>query len=181
MNGHVSCSVPGCTNPVIGQCIGYDGPCGRFYCSSHSSGRLCSDCAIAEQTERLEKEYAALATKIKGFGLFVAVLSGWGLLLIILLVSAAQRGIQDVSPYGITAIIGMFVIVIIWGIRVKYKVDSADLEYPHFKEYYKAWQRKKGADAVRVITTIAIATVISSPQQRMQRDIHNISNRVDRM
>ncbi len=55
MNLNISCSSPGCTNPVIGQCIGYKGSCGRYYCAPHTSERLCADCA----KQKLQDEIAA--------------------------------------------------------------------------------------------------------------------------
>ena len=56
MNLNIGCSSPGCTNPVIGQCVGYKGSCGRYYCATHTSERLCPDCA----RQKLQDE---LATK----------------------------------------------------------------------------------------------------------------------
>ena len=57
----VSCAVPGCASPVIGQCTGYKGTCGRYYCTDHSTGTLCADCAGRkaedERTERVTSDY----------------------------------------------------------------------------------------------------------------------------
>jgi hypothetical protein len=51
MSINVACSVPRCTNPVIGQCTGYKKNCGRYYCHEHSSDTLCAECTSRKITD----------------------------------------------------------------------------------------------------------------------------------
>jgi hypothetical protein len=60
----VACADPGCTNSVIGQCTGYGGPCGRFYCASHSTGTFCQACAERKAEDDRKKAEAAAALAV---------------------------------------------------------------------------------------------------------------------
>lgn len=68
MSVNIACSVPKCSNPVIGQCTGYKKTCGRYYCHEHSSDTLCADCgsqkAADEHAEMVYHEYLTLAQNI---------------------------------------------------------------------------------------------------------------------
>ncbi len=65
MSINIACVVPGCTNPVIGQCVGYKQSCGRYYCREHSSDTLCAICAnnkqVDDQAQAVYKDYLATA------------------------------------------------------------------------------------------------------------------------
>lgn len=69
----IACFKKGCTNAVIGQCAGYEKPCGLFYCAEHSSEKLCVDCAQKKaegtrgeerQEHEIEEEYLLEEYKI---------------------------------------------------------------------------------------------------------------------
>jgi hypothetical protein len=45
MSFNTSCFVPNCTELVVGQCPGYNKPCGNFFCINHSTINLCYQCA----------------------------------------------------------------------------------------------------------------------------------------
>lgn len=47
----VACHYSGCTEPVIGQCPGYEGRCLRYYCAKHSAGGRCSICVEKADAE----------------------------------------------------------------------------------------------------------------------------------
>jgi len=94
MYPNIACSVSGCTNPVIGQCPGYKGSCGRYYCATHSADRLCADCArrkmedeIAQRTyedylqtaERLQREVGWVGKPILIAACVVFGLLGYGI------------------------------------------------------------------------------------------------------
>jgi hypothetical protein len=51
MSINIACSIPGCTNPVIGQCTGYKKNCGKYYCHEHSLDTLCAECASRKLTD----------------------------------------------------------------------------------------------------------------------------------
>ena len=58
----IRCFVPGCTEGVSGQCAGLeDEPCGRFYCSKHSRGKLCDECAAVQAERDLIQKYIEAA------------------------------------------------------------------------------------------------------------------------
>ena len=60
----IACFTSGCHEPVVGQCAGYNGGCGRFYCSMHSEGRLCVECAGLKLQHETFTEYVVTAEKI---------------------------------------------------------------------------------------------------------------------
>jgi hypothetical protein len=65
---NIRCSTLGCTNPVIGQCTGYQGSCGRYYCLIHSSGTLCARCADRKtadgQAQIIYQDYVETAKNV---------------------------------------------------------------------------------------------------------------------
>lgn len=67
MVNNISCHSAGCTQPVIGQCSGYKGRCGRFACSEHydSKQALCSVCYVrlSDDVEKALREIALEAIK----------------------------------------------------------------------------------------------------------------------
>lgn len=64
MTAGVACFTRGCTQPVIGQCQGYKGSCGQFYCAEHSTAKLCTDCAEKRLQEEAEQAQEAELDKI---------------------------------------------------------------------------------------------------------------------
>ena len=75
MSVNLACYHQNCINPVVGQCAGYNGPCGRFYCSTHSAAKLCGECAAEkaqreadtarqEAIDRLIHEYSDIAEQV---------------------------------------------------------------------------------------------------------------------
>lgn len=54
----IRCFVPECNESVIGQCPGLPNqPCGHFYCSQHSRGKICDECAAVVEQERVYQHY----------------------------------------------------------------------------------------------------------------------------
>jgi hypothetical protein len=67
MSVNIACSVPGCTNPVIGQCTGYKKSCGRYYCHAHSTDTLCAVCANHKaEDDRVQIIYQDYLTTAEG-------------------------------------------------------------------------------------------------------------------
>jgi hypothetical protein len=55
----LACYANGCTQPVSGQCGGYKGNCGQFYCRTHSKNKYCAECAnqkAADEAEVIRQE-----------------------------------------------------------------------------------------------------------------------------
>jgi len=55
----------GCGQPVIGQCQGYQDPCGRFYCTTHSVGKLCGDCGERKLKDEEAQKRQELETQAR--------------------------------------------------------------------------------------------------------------------
>ena len=64
MASNIRCFNPGCNNAVIGQCAGYEGKCGRFYCYAHADGTLCSGCGGLKRLKAVVRDYWATAERI---------------------------------------------------------------------------------------------------------------------
>jgi hypothetical protein len=56
-NFNVACYFPGCTNPVTGQCGGYNQNCLKFYCTEHSNNGLCLTCSEHKLGDEIYAEY----------------------------------------------------------------------------------------------------------------------------
>ncbi|MBM3155420.1 MAG: hypothetical protein FJ008_08860 [Chloroflexi bacterium] len=165
MSLNVSCAIPNCTNPVVGQCAGYKGSCGRFYCAAHSTDRLCADCArrksedeIAQRTyedylhtaEQLRRELGSAFLPIFIGAVVVSVMLG-------LAISQSNFGV------GLTVMCAGMIAVGIWGSDRTAKQEKVRLEEisktkPAFPEFYKTWKKEKNKEAL--MTGLAIAGVI---------------------
>jgi hypothetical protein len=93
MIGNIACFVPGCRNPVIGQCVGYKESCGHFYCVMHSAGKRCAECALQlendEMAKRLNEEYTQLSKELHKEVTDDAKLIGCGYLIVWIAISLA--------------------------------------------------------------------------------------------
>ncbi len=69
MSQNIACHVVGCTEPIIGQCTGYQKNCGRFYCRGHAVGTLCSECAgrkaADERAKVIYEDYSRTAKELQ--------------------------------------------------------------------------------------------------------------------
>ncbi|MDI6694297.1 MAG: hypothetical protein QME21_04565 [Anaerolineales bacterium] len=103
MSVNIACSAPGCTNPVIGQCTGYEKACGKYYCREHSIDTLCIECAnrksADEQAEKIYQEYLNAAEKIEQESL--SVFNGK---------VVYKKGVKIFALLGL--IVGIFVVLI---------------------------------------------------------------------
>lgn len=158
MNGNVSCSEHGCNEPVIGQCVGFDGPCGRFYCERHSNGRLCITCATAEA-------YYSRAVEIANKGTLTAILLGALVVIVILLFFFVGAGMSGIITWAILSYGGLFGFAFWWGKEINRKVLEAEQELPDFKEYFKAYQKKQSIRAAKIIAAVALSAALA-PRSR---------------
>lgn len=162
----------GCGNPVVGQCSGYEGTCGQFYCAEHSSNKLCAECAERkahdERVQALYEEYLAEAQKINPPGCYV-----WGL--IIFLGPAAIVGVigiynivfygkfnGDMDIAGIVALLLLFMAVMVL-LKLKKRLN-AELkrlsdEKLGFEEFYKEWKSQKNKEALMMGIGLAVGAV----------------------
>lgn len=61
---NLACAFGGCREPVIGQCSGYQKPCGKFYCASHSTQGLCTDCSARKAEDDKIAEFTQIAENL---------------------------------------------------------------------------------------------------------------------
>ncbi len=168
MTLNVACAVSGCTNPIIGQCTGYKGSCGRYYCATHSSGTLCADCANRKaEEERLQQvyeDYLRTAEKLRkdvssftergGVGLLSLVAFalpiglGVGINNLLLLSHTRFDPVIIVCPMTIVVFILPYGILFYYYYRVlpkraKARAAEMDKTKPGFLQFYSTWLSNK--------------------------------------
>lgn len=198
----VSCAVPGCASPVIGQCTGYKGSCGRYYCAVHSTGTLCSDCAGRKaEDERIERVSADYLQTIKtlqrevrsaafnqqialtGVGAVLAGLIGCGL------TSSYNYSSQQAGGFFLFLAFGAFCVALIWySIRANQishaKAAEIDQQKPGFLDFYKAWraeEQKKQMMAGLAIAGVILAALVAAAASSSEksREDERVRNAVD--
>jgi len=183
---NVACFVPGCENPVIGQCPGYKGNCGRFYCAAHSIEGLCSDCGQRKVEDETYEDYVETAERLRrelGNHWSGWVMMLWGSLLVFGGGSIAGALFSDGRDgWGFAALVAIAVLLVsslIWYSRRRRKLQEVRLEEiratkPGFPEFYKAWKKEKNKEAL--MTTLAVAgavvvgTVAAAVAESVDRD-----------
>jgi hypothetical protein len=152
MTSNVACSTQGCTNPVVRQCSGYKGNCGRFYCAEHSSGRLCPECAARKRHDDTLEEYWQMAKHVYDFKLnlstrFKALDRLLAAVFIVSLI-AIVLGNGD-NPMVVLSLIVSFVVMLVCTVWLFFKrrtEQKAQYEHivatrPGFKEFYKEYKK----------------------------------------
>ncbi len=162
--GNVACFVPGCREPVIGQCPGYQEPCGRFYCAQHSANKLCID--HAEQSindlriQQLHAEYIMLTKDIDKIitadarrigGAFTIC----GLLCGLIIGAIAGANSELVILAGMGAFVGFAVGGCVFLLRqsmVRNRVATTiTATHPHFDEFYKEYRRQINRNTMAIL------------------------------
>jgi hypothetical protein len=162
MKGSVLCSVGGCHETVIGQCIGYSEPCGSYFCEEHTKGGLCLSCATLKSIDQIMSVYSKNARKIDSF--MKKALTTLAVLLIACFIIVLMT--NSFGVFGL--IIG---IIISLGISImalrKYKSDAMkkikeiESEHPRFSEFYMANRNKQPiqmSEIAEIITVTAMYT-----------------------
>ena len=187
MHTGIRCAVAGCANPVIGQCTGYQGSCGRFYCAQHSVGTLCADCAgrkaaderalaiqqdYVETAQRVEREARALALKSPGF--IWLVIGSVALLMISPLLGDPSRIL------GSASIIGLSIAGVWYGVKQRQftsqLVEQVNRTKPEFSGFYAEWLAAKNkqalVDRLTVVATLVgiVFAFIAKEEQRSADD-----------
>lgn len=188
MTSNVACSTPGCTNPVVGQCGGYNSKCGRFYCTEHSTSYssgavLCSVCAERNdidwkeqqrqaEIQRIYEDYLETAKQIKNPGCFWQVLVGINVL----------GGIASTFDASTSAVSRVFLLLfflafcwfaitnIIHKIQVNGKVDEIDKEKPGFKDFYTAWKSNQEKEASQLVGALALGAFLATGEEVVRRE-----------
>lgn len=158
MNINMSCSFPGCTEPINGQCMGYNGQCGRFYCAKHSVGRLCNECAIEQKKDKIEKTYRDRAQACLP-RLGVRLLAVFGSFILPSLIAFSTDDIPTgFIVFSLILFSELVVVNIMQMIYIRENVDAASKDLPEFKEYFKAWKKQRNREMNMVLGGIVIAT-----------------------
>lgn len=192
MNTNVACSYSGCTNPVIGQCVGYHTQCGRFYCREHSLDKLCWHCAqaklkdeeeerVREKAETVYKEYAKAVEQVheEAFercrqGLYLVVGAPIGLFIVALLIFAITGG--DGSDPGVLtqacffAPGVVFVGLIVWHIQrvlttrqeLAAQMEATKPQFTEFYREYKKQGRKQLLSEAGTLATIVLGVAAAA-------------------
>jgi hypothetical protein len=145
--GSVGCFIEDCDNPVIGQCPGYEGSCGQFYCHAHSIQKMCSECggrkAYNDTVERIYCDYLETAKSIKKppnailSAIFIGMLIG-------------GMTMMNLAPLVIVCLvlICIFYCLIQMDNRKKFVKSIADIEKtkPGFSEFYRMYRAEKSKE-----------------------------------
>lgn len=165
MHPNISCATAGCTNAVIGQCVGYRGSCGRYYCASHSTGKLCAECARRkledEIAQRIYDDYLHTAERIQREvrSTFVPIIGAAALAFCpLIFISGGDGGLLIIG-----GLVGL-------GILMWLAVEQPKLEMtqaaeiakrkPGFLDFYKTWRMEK--DKENLSKGLAIAGVLAA-------------------
>jgi len=197
MTGNVACFSPGCSNPVIGQCPGYDGQCGHFYCAQHSVDKLCSECGnrkrMDEATERIYQDYLATAKDLynsqrnRGLATMIALSP------LIILVSQPALQAQGNSQSG--TIVFIIAAWIIWGIPAVWfrlhfssKLNEIEITRPYFSEFYNTYRKQRNraqnATLLRIVgaaALVGLGVAAAASQAQLQSDVRDIRDKLNRM
>ncbi|MBC7265099.1 MAG: hypothetical protein H5T64_12200 [Chloroflexi bacterium] len=165
MYPNIACSVSGCTDPVIGQCPGYKGSCGRYYCATHSAEKLCADCARQkledEIAQRTYEDYLQTAERLRrdlrwvGLPIVLGALLVFGLLG--LGVGQSDVGVAVAIFYG-GVIVASILVLMQQRKQEEVRLQEIRETKPAFPEFYRAWKKEKNKEAL--MTGLAIAGVI---------------------
>jgi hypothetical protein len=156
MSLQVSCPVFRCPKNSISRCEGYGRACERYYCRTHTAGRLCDRCVSIKQ-EEMKSGYKQMMKDLGRQAFSAAMTGGLAALFVIslLLIAAGvvlgfmQRSKQGLLPlFVITLGAGAlgFIVALIWynaKTREYMRSESLELDqkYPGFYDFYQKWQK----------------------------------------
>ena len=183
---NIACHYPNCTKPVIGQCSGYKGKCGRFFCAEHcseeSNNPLCSICYdrlmedagreyiytdYLEESEKLGLDASHNMGCI--YGIWLAILApfvfgGFGLLF-----GASDPGVGLPKLLGVLPFLFLILITYIYLRQRKIvpekfqrKVEDIDQLKPGFREFHDEWQTYTRKKNTKQTLALGLNTLIVS-------------------
>lgn len=195
----ISCSTPGCRNPVIGQCSGYKGSCGRYYCAEHSSGKLCDECAGQklrdELAERIFQENLLASEKLRKemrrISWLGALLGMAGGILFAFLAASADAPLAGAVGFYISPIIGLVIAGMKRNELKKERMKQLAPTHPGFAEFYEVWKKEKNKDSRRkgfavagTLGAIALGAAAVAGQaareNELRDDIRSIRNSLEK-
>ncbi len=197
---NIACAYPNCTNPVIGQCVGYKEQCGRYYCVQHSDGKLCIECATrktgSEKAQIARQENTDIVRKVQADALRATLdrrLLVASSLFVLMFVAGfiLAEGFKMQALGGVLllgGVVGLMVCYIVWVIlRHNYvnrnlndleKTRTGLVDFFHNEETEK---QKQVATGCLSIIGIALLGVVASAatQSREEQDEERIRRALD--
>jgi hypothetical protein len=141
MAGNIGCFTVGCNDPVVGQCAGYKGSCGQFYCHTHSLGKLCAECgerkAREEKREQTYQDYLETSRGIKAPRASIR----WAVALIIFGCFSAFFGSDRVPPWFGLGASCLLLYAFTKHDKARKTVEALDKVKPGFAEFYRQWKQ----------------------------------------
>ena len=184
---NIACSGLGCSNPVIGQCPGYKGGCGRYHCATHSTEGLCADCARQKLEDDMESERQKLeddiyddylqaakrlGRKVNRLGSVIGIITFAPLAVVgyvaVYTLATGERPflttVHDTEILSYVVVFGTLGGSSIFATIKQRKIEKAGVaeiskEKPAFPEFYKDWKKKKVREALTA--GLAVAGVIT--------------------
>ena len=178
----IKCFVPECTEDVIGQCAGLENePCGHFYCSKHSRGKLCDECAAVQKKRNLIQTYINAAESV-----LMPLGCGWTILVLIISIAGAISALFFiVSEYYILGTVLLFItfvfpMMFVSSLR-KRRLNEKCAELRNFKEFYRAYKKQRNKEQLRSFfaVSLAITADMLSPEVSTASDIRRIRKRLE--
>lgn len=170
MLNNVQCAYPDCREPVTGQCSGYNGSCGRFYCAKHSWGKYCFECAKEKRTDGIINEYSEIAQGVSRIkeNKVRFVVSVVGIFLIIYILTSRDENI--IFSLGCAYVVFA---LIAWVFYQKAnsklqmaKAEEISVEHPYFVDFYEEWKSQKNKanlkTALKVAGVIGLISVVGA-------------------
>jgi len=174
----IKCFAPECTEDVIGQCAGLENePCGHFYCSKHSRGKLCGECVAVQEMRNLTQKYIEAAEWVlepPGCGLAILYVILWAPVVAFISFRRWILGVACVVLYPI-------VIAILVSSRRNQRMRKKCEELYRFEEFYRMYKKYKNKDQLisMLIGTMEFASYMLSPEYSTASEIRRIRKRLE--
>lgn len=197
---NIACAVNGCTDPVIGQCSGYQGSCGRFYCAQHSVGNLCLDCGQrklqAEAAQKVDEDNLLAADNIENLlqkgscrNLIVvhavpALCAALALASYNLVYEIVPERMIDIDLASILFIVfGVAAAITYIGLYVRFFVQRRQMEKrmvsaistsnPQFEDFYKGYKRERLKQRLFLGGAIALGAAAAAAHASEEAQLRN--------
>jgi hypothetical protein len=148
---NIGCYDTGCTNPVIGQCSGYNRNCGQFYCRAHSVERLCGECGQIHADELTLQDYLKTAETIPkppGIPFLTIGLIFYAILQLGAVNTSSGRDQDALGRFTVSVTVALVFLWMRYAKHQKCKTAIAEIEKvkPRFGEFYQEYHQKSCAE-----------------------------------